>query len=89
MEEAFNKNHSIITENRKKITLTGIKQVISFDDETIMLDISCGKLAIKGIGLHIINFDAESGDLSGEGKISALIYTAEENSGGFLSRIFR
>lgn len=89
MEEVLNKNHSIITENRKKITLSGINQVLSFDDETIMLDTCCGKLAIKGMGLHIVNFNVESGDLSAEGKINALIYTAEENIGGFLSRIFR
>ena len=82
-------NHNIILEDRKKFVLTGVTQVISFDEETIMLETSLGRLVIKGTGLKILNFEAEIGDLSGEGKVFALIYTANDNGGGFLSRIFR
>lgn len=89
MEESLFKNHNIILEDRKKFVLTGVKEVISFDDETVMLDTALGKLTIKGATLRIINFEAMSGDLSGEGKIHAIIYTAPESSTGFFSKIFR
>ncbi len=89
MEETILKNHNVIMEDRKKLMLTGVKQVISFDEETIMLDTALGRLAVKGTGLHILSFEAESGDLSGEGKINALIYTSQESDGGFFSRLFR
>ncbi len=89
MEESLLKNHNIIVEDRKKFILTGIKEVISFDDETVMLDTALGRLAIKGSGLRILNFEAQSGDLTGEGKVFAFIYTANESNGGFFSRIFR
>ena len=82
-------NHNIIVEDRKKFTLTGVKDVVSFDEETVCLETFWGRLVIKGDGLHILNFDNKTYDLLGEGKIHALVYTAEEKSGGFLSRIFR
>ncbi len=89
MEEIRAKNHNVIIENRKKFTLTGVKDVLSFDDETIMLDTQLGRLAVKGNSLKILGFDNDSEDLSGEGRIHAFIYTAEEKNGGFLSRLFR
>lgn len=89
MEENIRLNSNMIMEDRKKIILTGIKNVINFDDETIVLDTNLGKLVIKGIGLHILNFNNETGDLTAEGKINALIYTAEEKNNNFLGKLFR
>lgn len=89
LEEKYNINHSLIVENRKKFTISGIKDVISFDEETVVTDSVMGKLVIKGEGLHILNFNTETYDLSGEGKIHALVYTANEQGGGFFSKIFR
>ena len=71
------------------MTLTGIKDVLSFDEETVVLDTSLGRLTVKGSGLHIVNFDTKSGDLSAEGRLYALVYTTEEKNGGFFSRVFR
>ena len=89
MEENIRSNHNIIVEDRKKMTLTGVKDVLSFDDETFVLDTSLGKMTVKGSGLHIINFDTKSGDFSAEGKLYAMVYTSDEKSGGFISRMFR
>lgn len=89
MEENIRLNSNMIMEDRKKIILTGIKNVINFDDETIVLDTNLGKLVIKGIGLHILSFNNETGDLTAEGKINALIYTAEEKNNNFLGKLFR
>lgn len=89
MEDIIRENHNAIIENRRKFTLSGVKDVISFDEETVMLETSLGKLVIKGSGLHILNFNTESGDLTGEGKIHAFVYTAEEKNGGLFSRLFR
>ena len=89
MEGGKFENHNIIIEDRKKFVLTGISEVMSFDEETIMLETSLGRLAIKGAGLRILNFESQIGDLTGEGKIFALIYTANDSGGGFFSRLFR
>mgnify|MGYP001030425969 FL=1 len=89
MDEVIRSNHNIIIEDRKKLTLSGVKDVISFDDETLLLETALGRLTVKGAGLHIVNFDTASGDLFAEGKIYAAVYTSEERSGGFFSRVFR
>ena len=89
MEDIKRENHNAIIENRKKITLTGVKDVLSFDEETIALETCMGKLVVKGNGLHIINFNTETGDLTAEGRIHAHVYTAEEKNEGFFARIFR
>lgn len=89
MDEVIRSNHNIIIEDRKKLTLSGVKDVISFDDETLLLETVLGRLTVKGAGLHIVNFDTASGDLFAEGKIYATVYTSDEKNGGFFSRVFR
>ena len=89
MDEVIRSNHNIIIEDRKKLTLSGVKDVISFDDETLLLETVLGRLTVKGAGLHIVNFDNASGDLFAEGKIYAAVYTSDEKNGGFFSRVFR
>lgn len=89
MEDGIRKSQNIIVEDRRKFTLTGVKDVIAFDEQTVMLDTVLGKLAIKGEELKLGNFDTVKGDISGSGKICAVIYTAPEGDGGFFSRLFR
>ena len=89
MDEVIRSNQNIIIEDRKKLTLSGVKDVISFDDETLLLEKVLGRLTVKGAGLHIVNFDTASGDLFAEGKIYAAVYTSDEKNGGFFSRVFR
>ena len=90
MEENINVNQNVIIENRKRINISGVKEVTSFDDETILLDTSLGKMTVKGEGLHVENFNNESGDLCATGKVYAVVYMSDaRTTGGFLSRIFR
>ena len=86
-EKSF--NHSIILQDRKELNLTGIKDCLGFDEETISLDTNLGKLTIKGQGLHIKNFDTQLGELTAEGKIHAMVYTFDEQHKGFFGKIFR
>ncbi len=89
MDENIRSNNNIIIENRKKFNISGIKDVVSFDEETIILESVLGRLVLKGSGMHIQSFDAQTGDLLGEGRINAAVYTVDEKSGGLFSRIFR
>lgn len=89
MEDGIRLSHNIIIEDRKKMTLSGVKDVLSFDEETVVLETTLGRLTVKGSGLHIINFDTSSGDLSAEGRLYAVVYTSDEKSGGVFSRLFR
>ncbi len=89
MEEVIRKSHNIIVEDRKKFTLTGVKDVLSFDENTIMLETVLGRLALKGEDFKLGQFDTAKGDISGTGQIHALVYTANESGGGLFSRLFK
>lgn len=90
MEENSNVYQNIIIESRKKLNISGVKDVTSFDDETILLDTKLGKMTVKGDNLHIENFNTETGDLMATGQIHAVVYMSDgKSSGGFISRIFR
>ena len=89
MEENLRNNSNIILENRKKINISGVLSVDMFDEETISLDTELGKIIIKGMGLHILSYNVEIKDLLAEGRINALIYTAEEKNEGFFAKLFK
>lgn len=82
-------DQNVIIESRGKISISGVKDVISFDDETVLLDTSLGKLTVKGDGLRIVSFRTETGELTADGKIHAAVYMGDEKSGGFISRLLK
>ena len=81
---------NVIIESRKKLSVSGVKQVVSFDSETVLLDSTLGQMTIKGEGVKIENYNTDTGDLSASGTIHAVIYMAGRDSGGgFISRLFK
>lgn len=88
--KALKRKHNLIMEDRKTLTLTGIFDVDSFDEQTVVLITDIGELIIKGDSLQIKGFSVESGELSLEGRIDSLSYQEiNKNNGGFFSRLFR
>ena len=61
--QTVNVMQNVILENRKKLTLTGIKDVLSFDDEIIVLESELGLLNIKGRDLKVNKISVETGDV--------------------------
>ena len=66
--------HKLMLERQKGGTITGIRDVISFDEKEILLHTEDGKLSIKGETLHVKHLDLEHGELSLEGRIDSLAY---------------
>ncbi|MBR5923386.1 MAG: sporulation protein YabP [Clostridia bacterium] len=90
MEENSRVIQNVIIESRKKLSISGVRQVLSFDDETLLLDTALGRATVKGEDLKIENFNTSSGDLSASGTVHAVVYMASEHTGGgFISRLFR
>lgn len=82
--------HCVSMENRGKLLLTGINDVDSFDEQNITVITDMGELSVRGSGLHIEKLSTDTGEMSVEGKIDALIYTDDEpQQNGFFSRVFR
>lgn len=83
-------SHSISIDERKSINITGVSEVVFFDDVTVNIKSIMGKISIKGDKLHIVSFDEDIGVLNITGLIHGVIYIADSNSsGGFLSKLFR
>ncbi|MDF2890467.1 MAG: yabP [Clostridia bacterium] len=86
------KPHNVLIEGREKLTITGVRDVISFDENTIILNTEMGGLVLKGTDLHINKLNVEDGNLSIEGYVIACDYTDKtdsKKSGGFFSNIFK
>lgn len=83
---------NIILENRKKLVLTGAEEVISFDDEKILLNTSLGFLTIKGSELKMNKLDVQNGDLIIVGNVSSIVYSGKEvkkEKESIISRLFK
>ena len=82
---------NVILENRKKLTMTGIKDVLSFDDEVVVVESELGLINIKGTDLKVNKISVESGDVIVEGTIRAIEYSDKEigPKQGLMSRLFR
>ncbi len=80
--------HNVIIEQRRKLNLSGVTDVVGFEDETIVLRTVMGSLTVKGEDLHIGSFSTSSGDIDIDGKIIALVYTDDDGGkGGFFRRL--
>ena len=66
-EKQTNIMQNVILENRKKLTLTGIKDVLSFDDEIVVVESELGLLHIKGVDLRVNKISVETGDVIVDG----------------------
>ena len=82
--------HNVIMENRKTLTITGVMDIDSFDEESVVVFTEQGELTIKGANLHINKIDVEAGDLMMEGEVDSLQYSDNQpHRGGLLARLFR
>lgn len=85
--------HKINLWNRSKGTITGVKDVISFDVSEIILDTEMGQLSIKGRDLHVKRLTVEKGEVEIDGAVDGVLYTDKKEKGeggeGLFGRLFR
>ncbi len=82
--------HNLVLEDRRMLTVSGVSDVDSFDEETVIVFTDLGELTVRGKNLHINRLSVEVGELTVEGNIAALIYSDETpKNGGFFSKVFR
>lgn len=81
--------HQLMLEDRRCLTLSGVSDVDSFDETTVVVYTDMGELTVKGEGLHIGRLNVETGDLRVEGRVQSLTYAESAERGGFFRRLFR
>lgn len=80
------RQHDLILKDRKILTVTGVTEVVSFEENAVVLRTELGELAVQGQGLQLKALSVEGGQTSVEGSISALLYE-EPRQSGWLRRL--
>ena len=78
--------HSLTLKDRKVLTMTGVTEVVSFDENAVVLHTELGKLTVHGRDLQLKTLTLEGGQVAVEGAVAALIYE-EPRQGGWLRRL--
>lgn len=86
--------HRVIVEGRESMEVRGVSEVISFDDQAVLLKTVCGDLSVEGASLHIRVLDPEQGLVTMDGRVDSINYYHSEQSDkqgkrGFLGKLFR
>lgn len=88
-EKTISFPHNLTLESRRHLTVSGVTDIGSYDEQTVIAETEMGELTVKGEGLHIIRMSVDSSELTVEGEISSLVYSELQQQGGFFSRLFK
>ena len=84
--------HKLSLLGRKMLSLTGVKEVVSFDAKEVILETVQGMLLLRGDDMNVTRLLVEQGEVDLEGRIDSLIYTERgkgtKRSGSFAKRLF-
>lgn len=84
--------HRISLDQRRDCKMTGVVEVHSFDENTVLLETVDGMVRIKGSGLHVSRLNLDKGEADVDGKVDALLYsdrtTLAKRGEGLLTRLF-
>ncbi len=83
---------NLILENRSKLSISGVLDVLSFDDQVVILETELGLLTVKGENIRINKLSIDTSEVIVEGDISNLSYSdksSEKNKSSLMSKIFK
>lgn len=96
MEELNSVNkrvHKLMLNNRRTCNLSGISDVLSFDENEIILETDQGMLMIKGSDLHVNRIMLDKGEVDIDGKFDSFTYSEQTSMSAkgesLLARLFK
>ena len=91
MAEELTLPHKLTLSQRKNLTMTGVTEVISFDENAVVLATTGGNMSIEGSGLKVNILDVKEGNISVDGHIDCVYYfdpTSKQITRGWFGRLF-
>lgn len=92
-QNTISKSHKLSLDNRKKMSLTGIRDVVSFDLTQILLESTLGMIHIKGSDIKVTRLSLEKGEVDIDGNVDSITYSAVKDYGekgkSIIKRMFR
>ena len=79
--------HGLSLTERNKLTMTGVTEVVSFEDNAVVLRTSLGTLVVQGRDLQLKTLSLDGGQVAVEGTVTALVYEEPRPTGGWLHRL--
>jgi sporulation protein YabP len=80
--------HKLTLEQRNSLTMTGVTEVVSFDENAVIVNTDLGRLTVQGQQLQLKTLSVEGGQIAVEGHIAALQYEEPRQKGGWVHRLF-
>ena len=84
-----NKTHSFSLKDRKSLEMKGVLEVVSFNENKVILQTTQGNLFVKGSELNIINLNLDDGSIKVEGYVTSLEYSEKTQKTGIFNRLFK
>lgn len=88
-EERITLPHKLTLNEGKTLTMTGVREVLNFDEETVVVQTELGKLMVQGHDLKLKTLSPEGGQVRIEGTVVALQYQQSTENRGGLRRLLR
>ena len=82
------RGHEVSMSGREKLDVTGVEDVMGFDENTVILKTSLGVLTVHGDSLHVDKIDLDTGDIELRGRIKDLSYDDAPDGSSFWARLF-
>ena len=79
--------HKLTLNERRSLSVTGVTEVVSFDEQGVVLHTGLGTLIVQGKGLSLRQLTAEGGQVAVEGNVSSRVYEEPRQAGGFFRRL--
>ena len=87
-ENALQAPHQLQLDSRSRLHMTGVIEVESFDEATIVLTTTRGTLIVRGENLHLQLLRLDGGEVLVNGTVDSLSYEDAAPAGGFFGRLF-
>ena len=92
-ERKHSGRHNVVIDRRESVAVSGVTEVISFDEETIVCDTEMGVLVVRGGNLHVNRLNLDDGELEVDGEIENIGYEDDmiigKGKNSLLSKIFK
>ncbi|WP_035380649.1 sporulation protein YabP [Fervidicella metallireducens] len=84
-------NHVIHIDSRQRIDITGVSEVITFNEDSVLLVTNMGTLNIKGKNMKVNKLNVDNGDMSIEGEFISLTYINKDvkNKESIMKKLFK
>jgi len=84
---------NLVLENREKLSISGVLDVLSFDDQVVIVETELGLLNVKGDNLRINKLSIDTSEVVVEGDIYSMVYsekdTNKKGTASLLGKIFK